>query len=142
MIIAKRFSFDAAHCLPTLGPDHKCANLHGHTYWVEIRVFGSAKRLDPHGMLADYERLAEAWKPLHALLDHKYLNDVPGLEKPTTEHLAIWIVSRLREFNPWLRYLSVTEREVLKNYLSLQSVRIEESTGTWCEVFADEVADQ
>lgn len=134
MLIAKRFTFDAAHRLATLPESHKCHHLHGHTYQVEIVVVGMRSALDEHGMLVDYDQIAAAWAPVHALLDHKYLNDIPGLEKPTTENLAPWIVCALYEHAPWMR-----PRERADLYLKLHAVRVHESSSTWCEVLALEV---
>lgn len=112
--LAKRFTFDAAHCLPKLPTGHKCANLHGHTYVVELRFYGP---VDERGFVMDYEKIDEAWQPIHADLDHKYLNDVPGLEQPSTEVLAHWMWRRLGGTWP-----------------SLNMIHIEESSSTWCEV--------
>lgn len=114
--IAKTFDFDAAHFLPKVAEGHKCARLHGHTYRVEIRVAGE---LDARGMVCDYAEIAVAWAPIHDVLDHRCLNEVPGLENPTTEVLAPWILERL-----------------LCNGrgLPVVSVRVYESSTTWCEV--------
>lgn len=91
--ISKTFDFDAAHRLDRLPAEHKCHRMHGHTYRVEIRLRGEpGRRL---GMLIDYAEIAKAWAPLHAQLDHQTLNDVPGLEVPTTEVLAEWLYERL-----------------------------------------------
>lgn len=128
--ISKTFDFDAAHRLDRLPPEHKCHRLHGHTYRVEIRVRGEpGRRL---GMLIDYAELAAAWKPLHALLDHRCLNEVPGLEVPTTEVLAAWIYERLTTFSVEL------PEDNKKQFLSLGglavAVRVYESATTYAEV--------
>jgi 6-pyruvoyltetrahydropterin/6-carboxytetrahydropterin synthase len=68
---------------------HKCARLHGHSFKVELAVEGP---VDPHtGWLIDFAVLHDLWAPLHERLDHRYLNEVPGLENPTSEVLARWI---------------------------------------------------
>lgn len=126
MIIAKRFEFDAAHQLHNLPDDHKCRRMHGHTYKVEIVLEGDP---DPHtGMIVDYADIATAWQVIHDKLDHRYLNDVPGLEIPTTEVLAVWIMAHL---DPEIgtRHVVGALRVPL-----LQRVRVKESTTTWCEV--------
>lgn len=93
MKIFKEFTFDAAHRLPHVPEGHKCGRLHGHTYSVTIYVSGP---LDVQaGWVTDFYDLKMAWKPLDAVLDHSYLNEVPGLENPTCEHLAIWIWEHL-----------------------------------------------
>jgi 6-pyruvoyltetrahydropterin/6-carboxytetrahydropterin synthase len=47
------------------------------------------------GWVVDFGEITDAWKPLHDVLDHYYLNEVPGLENPTSENLARWIWERL-----------------------------------------------
>ena len=90
--ITKRFDFDAAHHLPKLPFNHKCRHMHGHTYRVDVICRGP---LDERGFVVDYAEIVEAWEPIHELIDHKVLNDVEGLENPTTEVLAPWILERL-----------------------------------------------
>jgi 6-pyruvoyltetrahydropterin/6-carboxytetrahydropterin synthase len=116
--IAKIFDFDAAHFLPLVPEGHKCRRMHGHTYRAEVRIsVADESALDPRGMICDYAEIAAAWAPIHDLLDHRTLNDVPGLENPTTEVLAPWILRRL------LRLCMVGD----------VSVRVYESASTWCE---------
>lgn len=93
MIIWKEFTFEAAHRLPNVPPEHKCFRLHGHSFRVAVHVSGP---LDAKlGWVRDFGEVAEAWAPIHDALDHRYLNDVPGLENPTSEVLARWIWERL-----------------------------------------------
>lgn len=89
----KTFSFEAAHRLPHVEPGHKCSRLHGHSFEVVITVRGP---VDPvKGWVVDFADLEKAWAPLHAQLDHNYLNEVAGLENPTSEHVGAWILERL-----------------------------------------------
>lgn len=92
--IFKEFTFEAAHRLPNVPADHKCARLHGHSYRVEVRVEGEVG--EESGWVVDFADLSAAFKPLLAQLDHYYLNEVPGLENPTSEVLARWIWDRLQ----------------------------------------------
>jgi 6-pyruvoyltetrahydropterin/6-carboxytetrahydropterin synthase len=93
MEIFREFTFEAAHRLPNVPEGHKCARLHGHSYRVQLHVTGE---VDPQaGWLMDFGDLKRAFQPLHARLDHYYLNEVPGLENPTSEVLARWIWDRL-----------------------------------------------
>jgi 6-pyruvoyltetrahydropterin/6-carboxytetrahydropterin synthase len=85
--IAKTFTFDAAHFLPKVPDGHKCKRMHGHTYRVEVICGG---RPGDDGMILDYQVLADAWARVHELLDHRVLNDIPGLENPTTELQTKW----------------------------------------------------
>jgi 6-pyruvoyltetrahydropterin/6-carboxytetrahydropterin synthase len=94
MEIRKSFTIEAAHRLPNLPPTHRCARLHGHSFNIEIAVGGP---MDPDkGWIMDYGDIKRAFEPLHGQLDHNYLNDIAGLENPTSEHLALWIWERLR----------------------------------------------
>ncbi|MCA9439143.1 MAG: 6-carboxytetrahydropterin synthase QueD, partial [Candidatus Omnitrophica bacterium] len=97
----------AAHLLPNVPPDHKCARLHGHSFHVEIHVTGP---VDPHvGWVMDFGDIKKAFKPILNRLDHYYLNEIEGLENPTSENVARWI---WRELKPELPALSaVTIRE-------------------------------
>ena len=73
--------------------DHKCSRLHGHSYRIEVRVSGPVG--SETGWVVDFADLKAAWRPLHEALDHRYLNEIPGLENPTSENLARWIWERL-----------------------------------------------
>ena len=91
--IFKEFTFEAAHRLPYVPVQHKCHRLHGHSFRVEIHVAGE---VDPRtGWILDFAEIKAAFQPLHAELDHNYLNEIPGLENPTSENLAVWIWERL-----------------------------------------------
>lgn len=105
--IYKQFTVEAAHRLPHVPPGHKCARLHGHSFGIEIRVGGP---LDPTlGWVVDFAEIKQAFQPIHDQLDHHYLNDIPGLENPTSERLAIWIWDRLLPVLPGLRAVIVRE---------------------------------
>lgn len=99
--IFKAFSIEAAHRLPNVPPGHKCARLHGHSFRVEIHASGPIGA--DTGWVMDFADIKAAFAPLFARLDHHYLNEVPGLENPTSEHLAAWI---WRELQPALPQLS------------------------------------
>uniref|UniRef100_UPI00389AB3FC 6-carboxytetrahydropterin synthase QueD n=1 Tax=Sphaerimonospora thailandensis TaxID=795644 RepID=UPI00389AB3FC len=98
MEIFREFTFEAAHRLPNVSPGHKCARLHGHSYRVEVHVKGEID--SSTGWLMDFAELKAAFKPLEEQLDHYYLNEIPGLENPTSEVLAKWIWDRLRDVLP------------------------------------------
>ena len=105
--LRKSFQFEAAHKLPNVPPDHKCARLHGHSFRVEVVVAGECDaRL---GWLMDYADITDAFKPLLERLDHYYLNEIPGLENATSENLAKWIWDRLKPKVPLLTEIVVAE---------------------------------
>jgi 6-pyruvoyltetrahydropterin/6-carboxytetrahydropterin synthase len=107
MEIFKEFRFEAAHCLPLVPSEHKCGRLHGHSYVVRIYA---RKRLDPvTGWVMDFADIAVAMKPLLETLNHRYLNEVEGLENPTSEHIAVWLWRRLQPALPALSRVEVCE---------------------------------
>jgi 6-pyruvoyltetrahydropterin/6-carboxytetrahydropterin synthase len=105
--VVRSFTFEAAHRLPHVPPDHKCYRLHGHSFRVELWVEGEVGR--ESGWVVDFADLKRAWEPLHERLDHRCLNDVEGLENPTSEVLAGWIWERLVGSLPGLRRIEVAE---------------------------------
>ncbi|MFV0275694.1 MAG: 6-carboxytetrahydropterin synthase QueD [Parahaliea sp.] len=107
MDIFKEFHFEAAHRLPNVLPGHKCARLHGHSFQVRIVVSGEAK--EPSGWVMDFGDLKSAFQPILEQLDHHYLNDIPGLENPTSENLARWIWVRLQVIVPRLSAVEIRE---------------------------------
>ena len=100
MDIFKIFTLEAAHRLPNVPEGHKCARLHGHSFRVELHVSGE---IDPHtGWVMDFADVKAAFKPIYDRLDHHYLNDIPGLENPTSERLSVWIWEQLKPALPGL----------------------------------------
>ena len=107
MDIFKIFHIEAAHRLPNVPSGHKCARLHGHSFRVEVHVRGE---LDPAlGWVMDFADLKRAFEPVFEQLDHRYLNDVPGLDNPTSEVLAQWIWRALKPSVPLLHRIVVHE---------------------------------
>jgi 6-pyruvoyltetrahydropterin/6-carboxytetrahydropterin synthase len=107
MELRKTFQFEAAHLLPHLPETHKCRRLHGHSFQVEIVVEGPC---DPQlGWVMDYGEMKSIFRPIWDQLDHRYLNEVPGLENPTSENIAIWIWERLKPRLPLLTEVVVAE---------------------------------
>lgn len=107
MEIEKSFRIEAAHRLPRLPADHKCSRLHGHSFRLTVRVAGE---VDPDlGWVVDYGEIKRAFAPLFDALDHRYLNEVPGLENPTSEVLAMWVWERLVPRLPNLAAVEIAE---------------------------------
>ena len=107
MEIFKEFRFEAAHRLPNVPQGHKCARLHGHSFIVKVIVKGPVG--ETSGWVQDFADLDQAFKPLHKRIDHQYLNEIEGLENPTSENLAIWIWERLKPTLPDLHQVVVQE---------------------------------
>ena len=105
--LRKTFQFEAAHLLPRLPKAHKCRRLHGHSFKVEIVVAGECDQ--KLGWLMDYADITAAFKPVWDKLDHYYLNEIPGLENPTSENLARWIWRKLKPSLPLLSKVVINE---------------------------------
>ena len=117
--LARVFRFEAAHLLPNVPEGHKCRRLHGHSFRITVRIVGPVdERL---GWVVDFGEISRAWQPLHDALDHRYLNEVAGLENPTSEMLARWILERFRLPG-----------------VSVRSVTVAETCTAECTVYADE----
>ena len=107
MELRKTFQFEAAHSLPNLPANHKCARLHGHSFKVDIVVEGEC---DPTlGWVMDYADISEAFDPLWNQLDYFHLNEIDGLENPTSENIAVWIWNHLQPRLPLLSAIEVAE---------------------------------
>ena len=105
--LKRHFQIEAAHQLTLLPDGHKCRRLHGHSFHIDIHVTGEA---DPTlGWVMDYDQIDEAWEPLFKTLDHHFLNEIPGLENPTSETLALWIFDRLKDSLPGLSGIAISE---------------------------------
>ena len=113
MRLYKDFSFEAAHRLPNVPSDHKCARLHGHSFQVRVSVDGPVG--ERTGWVMDFAELKAAFRPVYDQLDHRYLNEIDGLENPTSENLARWI---------W--------RELSSNLAGLSEIEVRETCTTGC----------
>jgi 6-pyruvoyltetrahydropterin/6-carboxytetrahydropterin synthase len=107
MEIFKEFTFEAAHRLPHVPEGHKCARLHGHSFRVCIFVSGEIG--EQTGWIMDFADIKLAFKPIYDQLDHYYLNEIEGLENPTSENIARWIWDQLKPRLPQLSKLILHE---------------------------------
>lgn len=112
--IGRTYRFESAHHLPHLPEGHKCKNLHGHNYRLEIVVKGG---LDKRGFVKDFAEIDAELAPLIKLVDHRLLNDVDGLGNPTAEIIAAWFFERITD---------------------CEKVRVYENDDCWAEVIAAE----
>ena len=105
--LVHEFRFESAHRLPRVPAGHKCARLHGHSFKVEVACHGGVN--PDTGWFIDFGELHRIWEPIHDRLDHRYLNEIPGLENPTSEVLAKWIWDQLRPLLPSLEQITLFE---------------------------------
>ena len=105
--VVKDFRFEAAHFLPNVPEGHKCRRIHGHSFRGEVAVRGP---LDPKlGWVVDFADLKRAVDPIVKELDHYMLNEIAGLENPTSEILAMWIWQRVAPHVPNLHRVTIEE---------------------------------
>jgi 6-pyruvoyltetrahydropterin/6-carboxytetrahydropterin synthase len=107
MEIFKEFSIEAAHWLPHVPEGHKCRRLHGHSFQVAVHVAGQVD--EQLGWVMDFAAIKEAFQAIEDQLDHRCLNDIEGLENPTSENLARWIWNHLHPELPALSKIVVRE---------------------------------
>jgi 6-pyruvoyltetrahydropterin/6-carboxytetrahydropterin synthase len=105
--IFKIFTFEAAHRLPNLPPEHKCSRLHGHSFRVELYLKGP--KTGPENWVMDFGDVKRIFQPIYDRLDHHYLNDIEGLENPTSEQIAVWIYQQCKPLLPMLSKVVVHE---------------------------------
>lgn len=118
MELFKEFTFEAAHLLPRVPEGHKCRRLHGHSFRVALFIRGEVA---PHtGWIRDFGEVKRLFQPIYDRLDHHYLNEIPGLENPTSENLCRWIWQEVKPLLP-----------------ELSRVRVHETCNSGCEYLGD-----
>jgi len=110
--LSRTFSFEASHRLDHLGVEHPCYNLHGHSYRVEIEVYGEVD--ETTGFLIDYSEIAKIVRSIVKRLDHTHLNDVEGLPLTSTEHIGRWLWERIQPELPILSRITIYETDSSK----------------------------
>ena len=107
MDIFRIFTIEAAHRLPNVPVGHKCSRLHGHSFKIELHLSGDIDKQS--GWVMDFADVKKAFQPIYDQLDHHYLNDIVGLENPTSENLACWIWNITKPVLPLLSKVVVHE---------------------------------
>lgn len=118
--VCKQYEFSAAHDLPLVPENHRCRNLHGHNYVVEVEVNASVLI---NGMVMDFFGLDQIMEEIIKTIDHRYLNHIIGLENPTAENISIWIGKKVENR---LRFLL--------NNVNLTRLRVYETPTCWAEL--------
>ncbi len=101
-LVWRRYRFQAAHQLPNVPAGHKCGRLHGHGFEVVLYAGSDSGSVD-------YDTLDRAWGEVSGILNYRCLNDVEGLENPTSEMLSSWLWQKLKGYLPTLSAVSVYE---------------------------------
>jgi 6-pyruvoyltetrahydropterin/6-carboxytetrahydropterin synthase len=110
--LMKTWHFESARHLTGIPPEHRCSRVHGSSFTVEVTV---AAPLDPvTGWCVDFDDMEQQWRRLYEVLDHRLLNEVEGLENPTTEHIAVWILDRLKFDGATVTKVAVAELPTAK----------------------------
>jgi len=109
MNVFKIFSIEAARSLPNLPNDHPCKNIHGHSFKITIIVKGDVDKKS--GFVIDFSDIDLSFKPIFEKIDHSYLNNINGLENPSSENLCRWIWSHLKPKLAGLTEIIIQETE-------------------------------
>jgi len=103
----RRYTFESAHQLPNVSPGHKCGRMHGHSF--EVILHANISLSNDDSISIDYDYIDNIWQPIHSKLDHNCLNDIPGLENPTSELISSWIWNKLKPNFHQLSWVTVYE---------------------------------
>lgn len=105
--LRQHFQIESARRLPNLQEGHPCGRMHGHSFKIILTLVGEQHPVT--GWVLDYHEISERMKPLLGELDHRVLNDVQGLENPTSENLALWIFTKARPLIAGLQKVTIME---------------------------------
>lgn len=106
--LRQSFQFESARFLPNLPPQHPCSRMHGHSFKLTLIWQGA---LDPQiGWVRDYHEVKQQTQTtILDLLDHRVLNEIPGLDNPTSELLAVYIFNQIKTWLPELTQVIIKE---------------------------------
>ena len=94
MIVYKKFNIESARSLPNLSAEHPCSQLHGHSFEIILKISGELN--EKTGFIIDFQEIEDSFNPIRKLLDHAYLNDIKGLENPTSENMCKYIWAEIK----------------------------------------------
>lgn len=98
--VERRYHFESAHWLPMVPEDHRCRRMHGHNYQVLVQAYRDGADVDERGFVLDFFELDTAVQPIIGMIDHRCLNDIPGLDNPTAELIGAWFLGKLENRLP------------------------------------------
>lgn len=105
--LRQHFQIESARSLPNLPPGHPCGRMHGHSFKITVTLVG--ERDSKIGWVIDFNTISLRLKPILDEVDHRVLNEVPGLENPTSENLALWFFNKAQAVLPGLKRVTVAE---------------------------------
>ena len=115
-IISKSFYFEAAHKLSnTENEENK--NIHGHSYFVEIFIIDKTNEIDKGGLILDFSLFQNKLEFIKKDLDHRFLNDISGLENPTLENIGLYIYKRLKKMDLHLHKVLVKRKSCGETFI-------------------------
>ena len=109
MIVYKKFNIESARSIPNLPKTHPCHHIHGHSFKIIISVQGDVN--EQNGFVVDFQDIDDAFDPLKKELDHSYLNDIKGLQNPTSENICIWIWNKIQASLPNIYKIEIRETD-------------------------------
>ena len=109
MIVYKKFNIESARSIPNLPKTHPCHHIHGHSFKIIISVKGPVNK--QNGFVTDFQDIDDAFSPFKKELDHSYLNDIEGLQNPTSENICIWIWDKIQSSLPNIYKIEIKETD-------------------------------
>ena len=109
MIVYKKFNIESARSIPNLPKTHPCHHIHGHSFKIIISVKGPVNK--QNGFVVDFQDIDDAFSSFKKELDHSYLNDIEGLQNPTSENICIWIWDKIQSSLPNIYKIEIKETD-------------------------------
>jgi len=109
MIVYKKFNIESARSIPNLPKTHPCHHIHGHSFKIIISVKGPVNK--QNGFVTDFQDIDDAFSSFKKELDHSYLNDIEGLQNPTSENICIWIWDKIQSSLPNIYKIEIKETD-------------------------------
>lgn len=115
-IISKSFYFEAAHRLK-ITKNEVNKNIHGHSYFVEIFIVDKNNEISKNGLIYDFSIFQNKLDFVKKDLDHRFLNDISGLENPTLENIGLYIYKKIKKMNLHLHKILVKRKSCGETFI-------------------------